>query len=70
MAPREARALRSTTSPTQCPQRRLQIPRAVSMPEPNLSSFMWSVADLLRGDYKQSKYGKVTSPSRTRTRGS
>ena len=25
----------------------------------NLSSFIWSVADLLRGDYKQSDYGKV-----------
>ena len=24
-----------------------------------LSSFIWSVADLLRGDYKQSEYGKV-----------
>ncbi|MCX5948393.1 MAG: type I restriction-modification system subunit M N-terminal domain-containing protein, partial [Cyanobacteria bacterium] len=25
----------------------------------NLSAFIWSVADLLRGDYKQSDYGKV-----------
>src|SRR3978361_2184569 len=24
-----------------------------------LSSFIWSVADLLRGDYKQSEYGRV-----------
>jgi type I restriction enzyme M protein len=32
------------------------------MPEPNLSSFIWSVADLLRGDYKQSEYGKVILP--------
>jgi hypothetical protein len=24
-----------------------------------LSAFIWSVADLLRGDYKQSDYGKV-----------
>jgi type I restriction enzyme M protein len=23
------------------------------------SAFIWSVADLLRGDYKQSDYGKV-----------
>jgi len=30
--------------------------------EPNLSSFIWSVADLLRGDYKQSDYGKVILP--------
>jgi type I restriction enzyme M protein len=27
-----------------------------------LSSFTWSVADLLRGDYKQSEYGKVILP--------
>jgi type I restriction enzyme M protein len=27
-----------------------------------LSSFIWSVADLLRGDYKQSDYGKVILP--------
>ena len=34
-----------------------------SMPsETNLSSFLWSVADLLRGDYKQSGYGKVILP--------
>jgi type I restriction enzyme M protein len=28
----------------------------------NLSAFIWSVADLLRGDYKQSDYGKVILP--------
>jgi type I restriction enzyme M protein len=28
----------------------------------NLSAFFWSVADLLRGDYKQSDYGKVILP--------
>src|SRR5260221_9015594 len=27
-----------------------------------LSTFIWSVADLLRGDYKQSEYGKVILP--------
>jgi len=32
------------------------------MENPNLSSFIWSVADLLRGDYKQSEYGKVILP--------
>jgi type I restriction enzyme M protein len=32
------------------------------MSNPNLSSFIWSVADLLRGDYKQSDYGKVILP--------
>jgi type I restriction enzyme M protein len=28
----------------------------------SLSSFIWSVADLLRVDYKQSDYGKVILP--------
>src|SRR6478752_5490948 len=35
------------------------------MPAINFSShaaFIWSVADLLRGDYKQSDYGKVILP--------
>src|SRR5258707_2200159 len=32
------------------------------MNDPNLTSFIWSVADLLRGDYKQSDYGKVILP--------
>jgi type I restriction enzyme M protein len=32
------------------------------MPETNLSAFIWSVADLLRGDFKQSDYGKVILP--------
>ncbi len=32
------------------------------MSDPNLSSFLWSVADLLRGDFKQSEYGKVILP--------
>jgi len=32
------------------------------MTDPNLSSFIWSVADLLRGDYKQADYGKVILP--------
>ena len=32
------------------------------MADPNLSSFIWSVADLLRGDYKQSEDGKVILP--------
>ncbi|KWH08238.1 restriction endonuclease subunit M [Burkholderia territorii] len=27
-----------------------------------LSSFIWSIADLLRGDYKQSEYGRVILP--------
>ncbi len=32
------------------------------MNQPSLSAFIWSVADLLRGDYKQSEYGKVILP--------
>ena len=38
------------------------LPPLNPMPDPNLSSFIWSVADLLRGDYKQSEYGKVILP--------
>ncbi len=33
-----------------------------SVNQASLSSFIWSVADLLRGDYKQSEYGKVILP--------
>jgi type I restriction enzyme M protein len=40
---------------------RIQVPRK-SIWNANLSSFIWSVADLLRGDYKQSEYGKVILP--------
>ncbi len=32
------------------------------MAETNLSRFIGSVTDLLRGDYKQSEYGKVILP--------
>ena len=32
------------------------------MSQQNLSSFIWSVADLLRGDYKQSQYGHIILP--------
>lgn len=28
----------------------------------NHATFIWSVADLLRGDYKQSEYGKAVLP--------
>ena len=28
----------------------------------SLSAFIWSVADLLRGDYRQSDYGKIILP--------
>lgn len=33
-----------------------------SMDQQSLSSFIWSIADLLRGDYKQSEYGRVILP--------
>jgi type I restriction enzyme M protein len=39
-----------------------RLPSEIPMSDPNLSSFLWSVADLLRGDYKQSEYGKVILP--------
>lgn len=32
------------------------------MAENNLAGFIWSVADILRGDYKQSMYGRVILP--------
>lgn len=32
------------------------------MNQQTLSAFLWSVADLLRGDFKQSEYGKVILP--------
>ncbi|WP_066015158.1 type I restriction-modification system subunit M [Endozoicomonas atrinae] len=35
------------------------------MPQPNhnnLAAFIWSVADLLRGDFKQSQYGRIILP--------
>src|SRR5690606_21032565 len=33
--------------------------RGFSLNQQALSAFIWSVADLLRGDYKQADYGKV-----------
>ncbi len=36
--------------------------RARRLNQQALSAFLWSVADLLRGDYKQSDYGKVILP--------
>src|SRR5665647_3064196 len=34
---------------------------SVNTPQ-NISALIWSVADLLRGDYKQADYGKVILP--------
>ncbi len=28
----------------------------------SMAAFLWSVADLLRGDFKQSQYGRVILP--------
>ena len=28
----------------------------------NLAAFIWSLADLLRGDFKQSQYGRIILP--------
>jgi type I restriction enzyme M protein len=46
-----------------CSQDRTSV-HTVSHPMSNsgLSAFLWSVADLLRGDYKQSEYGRVILP--------
>lgn len=38
------------------------MPEDVSAKISNHAAFIWSVADLLRGDYKQSEYGKVILP--------
>jgi type I restriction enzyme M protein len=38
------------------------VPNGSSETIKNHASFIWSVADLLRGDYKQSEYGKVILP--------
>jgi type I restriction enzyme M protein len=32
------------------------------MADTNLSAFLWSIADLLRGDFRQSEYGRVILP--------
>ena len=37
-------------------------PTNASLRHSELTAFIWSVADLLRGDYKQSEYGRVVLP--------
>ena len=44
------------------PSRELLLLSISTVNHHSLSSFIWSVADLLRGDYKQSDYGKVILP--------
>lgn len=60
--PPKVSALPATASPTTPP---------LPFPNPNgrsfngfgdLANFLWSIADLLRGDYKQADYGKVILP--------
>jgi type I restriction enzyme M protein len=59
---------RASTAPASRQASRTASPAASTDPGPqptgkqNLSAFIWSVADLLRGDYKQSDYGKVILP--------
>ena len=36
--------------------------RTAAMSQSQLSSLIWAVADLLRGDYRQSEYGRVILP--------
>lgn len=52
--------LANVATPCQTDPRRASAPR--TMANGNLSAFIWSVADLLRGDYKPSDYGKVILP--------
>jgi len=37
-------------------------PTAASEHIKNLDGFVWSIAEILRGDFKQSEYGKVVLP--------
>ena len=43
-------------------ERRTRLAGVPLLNHQSLSAFIWSVADLLRGDYKQSDYGKVILP--------
>ena len=43
-------------------ERHAMFQEAHSVSDTNLSSFIWSIAELLRNDYKQSEYGKVILP--------
>ncbi|MCA9621699.1 MAG: type I restriction-modification system subunit M N-terminal domain-containing protein, partial [Myxococcales bacterium] len=53
----------ATTHPEEAPALPPEHPTARSFEGfSEITSFIWSVADLLRGDYKQSEYGKVILP--------
>src|SRR5208282_2079324 len=49
------------TRSRKCGERRA-MPGPESTTIKNHAAFIWQVADLLRGDYKQSEYGKVILP--------
>ena len=56
---------RSTTQPSTSKTQELQLPTDHGQKLNgfgDLANFLWSVADLLRGDYKQADYGKVILP--------
>ncbi|MEO5726535.1 MAG: type I restriction-modification system subunit M N-terminal domain-containing protein [Byssovorax sp.] len=55
--PTETRPTKSSTKDTTPPP----TPRSFAGFS-EVTSFLWSVADLLRGDYKQADYGKVILP--------
>ena len=61
-APPEANSLRRASQPPQPMTSTSAAPNQQPSGKQNLSAFIWSVADLLRGDYKQSDYGKVILP--------
>jgi type I restriction enzyme M protein len=45
-----------------CVQRSLKEYFSVEQTPNNLASFCWSIADLLRGDFRQSQYGRIILP--------
>ena len=59
---RPARRQRGPRLSARCSRYTAGIPGLPDMADTNLSSFIWSVADLLRGNYKQSDYGRVILP--------
>jgi len=50
------------SSPARKEQDNGQAKRAQDAPTGSLGSFVWSIAEILRGDFKQSEYGKVILP--------
>jgi type I restriction enzyme M protein len=48
-------------SPSQNAHAAQNAPEQTQSPN-NLAAFIWSLADLLRGDFKQSQYGRIILP--------